>query len=236
MNENPSSLPQDLRESVCVVVAAYNEGACVEPVATEVRERYPHLVVVDDGSTDNTAAAAERSGALVIRHAINRGQGAALQTGIEYAIARGAAYVVTFDADGQHRASDIDAMVAPLAAGECDVTLGSRFIGETIEMPAARRLMLKGAVLFTFLVNRVRLTDAHNGLRGFTRDAAGHVRFTSDRMAHATEIIDIIRRAGLRYREVPVQIRYTAYSLAKGQSMGGAVRIVWQYLMGRMFS
>lgn len=217
-----------------VVIPAYNEGPAVAQVVASVRTAVSHVVVVDDGSTDNTLQAARGSGAHVLRHAVNRGQGAAIQTGIEFALAQGADYVVTFDADGQHRVEDIEALLAPIRAGECEIALGSRFLGKTVAMPWSRRVLLKGSVWFTRLVNRVKVTDAHNGLRAFSRLAAERIHITLDRMAHASELIDQIRESGLPYSEVPVEVRYTEYSLRKGQSARGAVRIVIHYLLGRI--
>lgn len=229
-----TSLPDAVRAGVFVVIAAYNEDSCLERVVREVRAAYPNVVVVDDGSTDDTFQAASRGATYTLRHAINRGQGAALQTGIEFALRQGADYVVTFDADGQHRVVDIAALVAPIVDGACEITLGSRFLGDAENIPPARRRMLRGAVLFTRVVNRVKLTDAHNGLRAFSRRAAGKIKITLDRMAHASELIDQIKDSGLPFQEVPVKIRYTQYSLDKGQSGRAAVRIVVQYLLGRI--
>jgi len=229
-----TELPAEARAQVFVVMAAYNEAACLEAVVGEVRALYPHVVVVDDGSSDDTFAAACRSASYALRHAVNRGQGAALQTGIDFALREGAGFIVTFDADGQHRVEDISGLVEPILTGECDITLGSRFLGGHVDMPRLRRLVLRGAVLFTRMVSQVRLTDAHNGFRGFSRRAAARVNITLDRMAHASELIDQIRHSGFPYREVPVQIRYTEYSLAKGQSARGAFRIVFDYLMRRL--
>lgn len=222
------------RAATFVVIAAYNEGVCIEQVAREVRAQFPNVVVVDDGSDDDTFEAAQRAGAYALRHQINRGQGAALQTGIEFALLKQARYVVTFDADGQHDVEDIPAMVAPIARGEWDVSLGSRFLGHAQNMPASRRRMLRWAVLFTRLVNRVEVTDAHNGFRAFSRRAAQRINITLDRMAHASELIDQIRQLELPFREVPVRIRYTEYSLKKGQSSRNAIRIVIQYVLGRV--
>lgn len=224
-----------MTEDVFVIIPAYNESTCIGQVAREVRNVYPHVVVVDDGSRDNTSEAAKSGATYVLRHPVNRGQGAALQTGITFALQRGADYIVTFDADGQHRVEDIEALLVPLRAGECEITLGSRFLGNVLDMPAARRRVLKLAVLFTRIVNRVKLTDAHNGLRAFSKRAAQHIDITLDRMAHASELIDQIRRSGLGYKEIPVQIRYTEYSIAKGQSSRGAFRIVLHYILGRVF-
>ena len=227
-------LSEDVRAGVFVVIAAYNESTCLREVVQGVRALYPNVVVVDDGSSDATFTAARDAGAWALRHVINRGQGAALQTGIEFALASGAAIIVTFDADGQHCVEDIGAMVAPIARGECDITLGSRFLDGASKIPTSRRIMLRLAVWFTRVVSRVRLTDTHNGFRAFSRRAAGRIRITLDRMAHASELIDQIQGSGFAFREVPVRINYTAYSMAKGQSSRGAIGIALQYLLGRV--
>lgn len=229
-----STLPADVRQGVFVVVPAYNEGRCIEQVVSEVRAMYPNVVVVDDGSTDNTLEAARRCATYVLRHLINRGQGATLQTGIQLALLSGARYVVTFDADGQHQVEDIQPMLEPIWRGECEITLGSRFLGQAVNVPASRRATLRLGVLFSQLAHGVKLTDVHNGLRAFSRRAAENIQITLDRMAHASELIDIIVRSGLAFREVPVQVRYTDYSMAKGQSSLGAFRIAFQYLLGRV--
>ncbi len=232
--KNPSSPPPEVARDVFVVIAAYNEGPCLAEVIQAVRAIYPHVVVVDDGSSDETHEIAKQHTGFALRHAINRGQGAALQTGIEFSLRRGARFVVTFDGDGQHRVEDIWALVEPIHRGECEIVLGSRFLGETIDMPRSRRITLQLAVLFTRAVNRVNLTDAHNGLRAFSRKAAKKIDITLDRMAHASELIDQVAHSGLTFKEIPVQIRYTEHSLAKGQSSRGALRIVFHYLVGRV--
>lgn len=224
----------EVREGVFVVIAAYNEASAIEPVVREVARSYPNVVVVDDGSSDATAQTASRAARFVLRHVMNRGQGAALQTGIRFALMRGARFIVTFDADGQHRAEDIAALVEPIASGSCDIALGSRFLGSAEGIPGSRRTTLKLAVLFTRLFNRVRLTDAHNGLRAFSRRAAERIDLRLDRMAHASEIIDQIRRTGLPFVEVPVTVRYTAYSMNKGQPTRRAVTIAVQFLLGKV--
>ena len=227
-------LPAEVRSAVFVIIPAYNEAECVAEVVASVRAHYPNVVVVDDGSTDRTFDVAKAKATHLLRHVINRGQGAALQTGIEFALARGAGIIVTFDADGQHRTEDIQALVEPIYRGECDITLGSRFLGQEVDLPWSRRWLLRLGVRFTRVVSRVKLTDTHNGLRALSRRAALQVHITLDRMAHASEILDQIRRSGLRYREVPVQVRYTDYSLRKGQSAGGALRILVHYFLGRI--
>lgn len=218
---------------IWVVVPAYNEARVIGSVVEELVARGHRVVVVDDGSGDATSAAARRAGAVVLRHAINRGQGAALQTGIAYALRNGAEHIVTFDSDGQHSPDDVDALVAPLLAERADVTLGSRTIGSSEGMPAMRKAILAIAVIFTRAASGARVTDTHNGLRAFTRAAAAKLDIRLDRMAHASEILDQIVRHGLRYEEVPVHVRYTDYSRRKGQSSLAVLRILADYLLGR---
>lgn len=226
----------DLPAGTWVVVPAYNEERTIERVLRELCLVCDHVVVVDDGSADQTYAAALRVTPYALRHAINRGQGAALQTGIEFALLQGASVVCTFDADGQHCTDDLAALVQPIMAGECDIVLGSRFLGRAEDIPPLRRLCLKAGILFTRMVSRVRLTDVHNGLRAFSRRAAERVEINNDRMAHASELIDIVRDTGLPFREVPVRIRYTDYSLAKGQSVLNSFRILFDYVVDRVTS
>ena len=227
-------LPEAVRRQVYVVLAAYNEAACIEEVVRGVLALYPHVVVVDDGSRDDTFERALRAGATGLQHAINRGQGAALQTGISFAITQGAEFVVTFDSDGQHRVEDIARLVTPVHRGEVDITLGSRFLGKAVNMTTGRRLLLKAGILFTRVFSGVRVSDTHNGLRGFSRRAAERIRITLDRMAHASELIDQVGASGLPYREVPVSIHYTEYSQAKGQQALGAIKILIHYFFGRV--
>ncbi|HEY2909103.1 MAG TPA: glycosyltransferase family 2 protein [Gemmataceae bacterium] len=221
-------------DDIWVVIPAFNEASRIRATLEELLPHQRDVVVVDDGSPDDTANVAKACGVWVVRHPINRGQGAALQTGIDFARLRGAAIIVTFDADGQHDPADIPALLAPVLSGEAEIALGSRFLGTTVGMPLSRRIVLKLGVLFTRFASRIRVTDSHNGFRAFSRSAVDALRIRQDRMAHASEILDEIRRLGLRYREVPVTVRYTAATLAKGQSSWNAVRIVWQFLVGKV--
>lgn len=214
-----------------VVVPLYNEAAVIGDVVRSVRTAFPHVVCVDDGSRDDSAEAAETAGAVVVRHPVNLGQGAALQTGLEYAlIDPGMRYVVTFDADGQHRVEDAVSMVDRLRAGEADVVFGSRFLdGRTTPGPL-KRLVLKSAVAYTNLTTGVHLTDAHNGLRAFTRAVAEHLDLRQNRMAHASEIVGQVGRGHFRHVEHPVHILYTEYSRSKGQSLLNSVNILAEML------
>ena len=222
-------------DAVWIVVPAYNEGPRITKTLAELTaERLGNVVVVDDGSTDATGTLAAEQPVWVLRHLFNCGQGAALQTGIDFALRQGATIIVTFDADGQHRIEDIQRLIEPIRRGDADVVLGSRFLGHADGMPAARRIVLRLGVLFTRCVSRVRVTDTHNGLRSFSRAAATRIRISQNRMAHASEILDQLRILGLRYVEAPVGIRYTEQSLEKGQSSWNALKIAGQFLLGRM--
>ncbi|MGH9242470.1 MAG: glycosyltransferase family 2 protein [Vicinamibacterales bacterium] len=218
--------------AIYVVIPACNEAAVVGEVVRRVRSKFSHVVVVDDGSSDETGAICRAGGAAVVTHLINRGQGAALKTAIEYALMQHADIVVTFDSDGQHRLEDVDALLAPVLSGAVDVALGSRFLSADDRVPIGRKVILKLGVLFTRVVSRIRITDTHNGLRAFSRKAAAQIQFNQDRMAHASEILDEIGRLKLRFCEVPVRIVYTEYSRQKGQRSLQAFRIVWDLLLG----
>ena len=191
------------------------------------------VIVVDDGSGDDSREVAAGFPVWRLSHAINCGQGAALQTGIDFALDRGAQIIVTFDGDGQHCAEDIEKLCQPIREGRADVVLGSRFLGEAEGIPWSRWLTLKLGVVFTRLYSGIRVTDTHNGLRAFSRHAAQRIRIKHNRMAHASEILDRIRGLGLRYCEVPTTVRYTTDTLGKGQTSWNSLRIVGQLLLGR---
>jgi polyprenyl-phospho-N-acetylgalactosaminyl synthase len=215
------------RASTWVVIAAFNEGAVIRDVVAEVVNGGWSVVVVDDGSRDDSAASARAAGAFVLRHVVNRGQGAALQTGIDYAVRRGAHYIITFDADGQHDAKDIPLLVDALASA--DVALGSRFLGRIEGAKQSRMALLRTATAVSNTMSGMKLTDAHCGLRGFRRAATPALRITQDRMAHASELLRKIKTSGLRVVEVPCTVRYTEHSMSKGQGGIQAVRILFDY-------
>jgi glycosyltransferase involved in cell wall biosynthesis len=223
----------DATDGVWVVIAAFNEAAVVAGVVRSLIDAGYHVVVVDDGSRDETARRARDAGAQVVKHAVNRGQGAALQSGMRYALNAGAAIIVTFDADGQHCVDDVRRLTLPIINSTADIVLGSRFLEHSGSVPVLRRILLRAAVIFTGVMSGVRLTDTHNGLRGMSRRAALQVDLQLDRMAHASEIIDQLVRTGLPLIEIPVDVRYTQYSIDKGQRAGNAARIVWDYLVGK---
>ncbi len=216
------------------MVPLYNEAAVIARVLKGLRRRFANVVVVDDGSADDSVEAARPHATWLLRHLVNRGQGAALQTGTAFALARGARRIAHFDADGQHDVRDLERMVERVADGACDIALGNRFADRGSNVPAGRRLLLKSAVLFHRVCSGIELSDVHNGLRVFSREAAERLEITADRMAHASELIDLIARSGLRVEEIPVHIRYDEYSREKGQRWTGGFRILFHYLVGRI--
>ena len=219
---------------IWVVIPAFNEAAVIGDVVLEARTAYPNVIVIDDGSSDATAARARQACGHVIRHPVNLGQGAALQTGITYALKMGARYVATYDADGQHDIADVGRMAEYLLQNNLDVVLGSRFLGKAIDMSTGRRLLLRAAVVFTVVTTGMNLTDAHNGLRLFTAKAAAAIDLRQNRMAHASEILEQIARAKLNYAELGNTVRYTEYSRAKGQKASNSINILIDLFFGRL--
>jgi glycosyltransferase involved in cell wall biosynthesis len=210
-----------------VVVPVYNEAAVVGTVVEAVLHAFPNVVCVDDASTDASAEVARRAGAVVVQHPINLGQGAAIQTGLSYALADpDMRYAVTFDADGQHRVVDAAAMVARLRTEPLDVLIGSRFLDTRTKLSPLKRAVLRAGVAYTNATTGVRMTDAHNGLRAMDREVVAGLRITQNRMAHASEIVEQIGARGWRYGEHPVEILYTHYSRTKGQSVWNSVNIL----------
>jgi glycosyltransferase involved in cell wall biosynthesis len=218
--------PNERSGGLWIVVSAFNEAQAIASVLADLRRTGYQIVVVDDGSADATAELAMQAGATVVRHPVNLGQGAALQTGIKFALLQGANFIVTFDADGQHRVDEIATLLSALVLHRADFALGSRFLGRAANMPTSRRLLLQAAISFTRATTGLAITDAHNGLRAMTRRGAQTINLRQNRMAHASEILDQIAASGLNYVEVPITIEYSSYSLGKGQRSSAAVDIL----------
>ena len=219
---------------VWIIIPAYNEESVICNVIRQLKEYFRYVLVVDDGSSDMTYKLSIDSGAIVLHHAVNFGQGSALQTGIEYACINNAKYIATFDADGQHSCDDLLKMIEVIKKGHYDIVLGSRFIGDTkSNIPSSRKILLRLAVFFTWCTSGVRLTDAHNGLRVMTVAAGKKIKIQQNKMAHASELISIIKQQHLLFTEVPVTIKYTEYSLSKGQKFIHSFEIIKQLFMGK---
>lgn len=220
--------------STAILIPVYNEGQVVADVIRAVRKQFRYVVCVDDGSRDNSAAEIVAGGGMLVQHPINLGQGAALQTAIEFARALPIDYFCTFDADGQHRLEDVQRMLAEIRGGQYDVILGSRFTGHAENIGKAKRALLKAAVAFSNATTGLKLTDTHNGLRVFNRAIGDSIQLTSPDMSHASEFIEFLAKHKYRYLEIPVTIEYTEYSRNKGQSMINAVNIAFDALLRRI--
>jgi len=219
-----------------VVIPAFNEGKRIGKVLKSL-SKYPYsVIVVNDGSSDNTADIVEKFGQVeLITHKKNQGQGAALKSGIRAALKSKSDIIVTFDADGQHRPAEIEKFIEKIEEGY-DVVLGSRFLKKT-KLPIGRKIILKGSILVERILIGIKLTDAHNGFRAFSAKAARKIKINERGMAHASEIVYRIKKNNLNYVEVPVNIKYSAETLEKGgNSIKRAFNILSKILKWRILS
>ena len=217
---------------VWVIIPVYNEEKVIAQVVGELLPVFGNVVCVDDGSQDASASEIAATSAHLVRHPVNLGQGAALQTGLAYALTRpGARYFVTFDADGQHRVADAAAMVELARGSGADAVLGSRFLQRTAPVPWLKRLVLRVAAALSRSGRRLNLTDAHNGLRVLTRGVVERLAIRMNGMAHASEIVSNLARGGFRVIEAPVTVLYTDYSRGKGQPLINGVNILFDLSM-----
>lgn len=219
---------------VFILIPAYREAQVIGDVIRNLHPLKHTVVVINDGSPDNTADVARAAGAIVLTHCMNLGQGAALQTGLEYARRQRADRVVTFDADGQHSPDDVTALLHAMDEKDVDIALGSRFLGKAPGIGWLRKLILKLAVIYTNLSTGLRLTDTHNGLRALGATAIDCIQLKQNRMAHASELLQQVAEHRLRYTEVPCTITYTPYSVAKGQKLFNAVNILTDQTIGKL--
>lgn len=227
---------------IAVVVAAFNEASVIGKVIRSIPRfladgSHLEVIVVDDASVDATAQESFEAGATVLQHVLNRGQGAALRTGFEYALLNDKDIVITFDGDGQHDAKFIPLLIQLLDEKKVDVVLGSRFLqGATAHnIRTSRRVLLKAGVFFTKMISRIQVTDTHNGLRAIRSSALKEMRLIQDRMEHASEILDQIAKHKLRFVEAPVDIYYSEYSVARGQSSMNALKIASKSIFHKLF-
>lgn len=223
------------------VIPAYNEEKRITAVLQASLAYLDEIIVVDDGSTDETtaiASAANSDGRVrVLRHAINRNQGAALRTGTRAALALGADVIVHLDADGQHDPKDLPDLLKPVLEDVVDVVLGSRFLGvEATGMPLLRRWLLRCGRWFNILALGIsgKVTDPQSGLRAMTAQAARRIIFHQDGKAHSSEILRCVTRSDLRWMEIPAHVIYSQDSLTKDGSnrTGDAFKIAWHLFVG----
>jgi glycosyltransferase involved in cell wall biosynthesis len=211
---------------ITCVIPAYNEAEKIAAVLAAVKPLVDEIVVIDDCSHDDTRTIAEKNGAIALRHPINRGQGAALQTGDEYALAHGADIIVHFDGDGQFDAAEIPIVIAPLITGQADAVFGSRFLGAANFPPTKRWIIMPLARL----VNRffgIRLSDPQSGFRALNRATAAKIKIENRGMAHCSEILYKTAASGARLQEVPIHVTYNEF----GQSFGSGLNIIKDLLI-----
>lgn len=216
-----------------VIIPVYNEEKVIKDTIRDVSKYFDSIICINDGSSDNSENEIRQTKAILINHMINVGQGGAIQTGIDYAISRGAKYFATFDADGQHVAEDLAAMVNEMKADKYDIILGTRFI-RSKTIPFFRRHILKLASKVNKLFGGLQLTDIHNGLRVFNERVASKIYLQNYDMAHASEILDVIKENKFEYKEHQVNVVYTDYSKAKGQSLINGINILYRYFMNKI--
>lgn len=223
------------RDDIYIIVPAFNEASVIRENVKPLTELY-HVVVVDDASTDDTFQRLWQLNINYLRHPVNLGQGAAIQTGVQYALSKGARVLATFDADGQHDPADLAGMVEMLEANKLDMIFGSRFLrGSKANLPAGRKFTLKLARWINYFFTGILLSDAHNGLRVFSRKFASTMDLRENRMAHATEMLMRVAENSSPYGEYPVNIRYTRYSRNKGQSVFNSLRIFFEIVLNKIF-
>jgi glycosyltransferase involved in cell wall biosynthesis len=222
--------------NVWIIVPAFNEAGVIGDVISDLRSVFAHVVCVDDGSGDDTGDIALRAGAHLVRHPVNLGQGAAIQTGVEYARRQpGAQVFATFDGDGQHRVKDVLTMIDRLGAGDVDIVIGTRFGQGVSRPPLLKRVVLQTAARLSPRGRRLGLTDTNNGLRVFNKTVADGLDITMIGMSHATEFVMLIAENRWRVAEEPVEVLYTEYSQSKGQPLLNGVNIIFDgFLRGRM--
>ena len=213
--------------NVCIIVPIFNEEQVVRGIAQALVADGYTTVIVDDGSSDNSFISISDLPITILSHSTNFGQGAALQTGFDFAKKNPNLEIfVTFDSDGQHQVKDINNIISPIHQNKADIVFGTRFQDDKTKMPLLKRIVLKLAIKYTNLSTGVPLTDAHNGFRAMNRRAIAEMNLNLNGMAHASEIVTIAHKANLRITEVPVEILYTKYSKAKGQSILNSINIL----------
>lgn len=199
-------------EKIFVVIPVFNEDRVVKSVIEDVKKSgFKNIIVVDDGSTDKSFAVSKKTDSIVIHHALNRGKGAALKTGVEAAKILGAESVITFDGDGQHDPSDIKKMISKIEMGY-DVVLGTRSFEK---IPALRRVGNIMGNIFTWLIYGLWVNDSQCGFRAFSKRALKFIDTQHDRYEYESEVVREIARHKLKFTEIPIRVLYTEYSQTK---------------------
>ena len=222
--------------SIFIIVPGFNEALVIRQTIEALLAKKYSIVVVDDASTDDTRKALLGLPLYYIRHLSNLGQGAAIRTGMQLALEKGARYLVTFDADGQHDTNDIEKMIAIMQQEKADIIFGSRFLqGAATNVQTSRRMVLKTARFINYLASGILLSDANNGLRAMTREAALKMQITENRSSHNAQVQNMVKKHQLKYAECPVNICYSAYSKKKGLRNINSIRILYDLILYKIF-
>jgi len=216
---------------IICVIPAFNEAKNIVKVINDVKPFVSEIIVVDDCSTDNTANLAEQTGVLVLRHVINRGQGAALRTGSEAALGRGAEIIIHFDADDQFQAKEIPDLIKPLSDGQADAVLGSRFLTKKSKLPWTKKRSIHPlARLINRFLLMIRLTDPQSGFRALSRATLEKIKIENDGMAHCSEILYQLFKNKFHVVEVPITVTYHNY----GQKFSGGLKIIKELIIQKL--
>lgn len=213
-----------------VVIPALNEEHRIAKTIAAVKPFVSSVIVVDDGSHDQTSRVAHEAGAIVIRHMINCGPGAATQTGLEYAKKLEADYVATFDADGQHEATDLPLMVDFLVKQKKDIVFGSRFL-QANKVPFFRRMANFAGNLLTFFLSGIYLSDSQSGFKVFSKKALEHIAITANGFEFCSEIVREVAAEELDYCEFPIKVYYSPETLAKGQNLSTGITTMFKLIV-----
>lgn len=221
---------------IFVIIPSYNEATVLRNTVIDVLRHGYNVIIVDDCSKDNSRNELSGLAVYYLRHRINMGQGAALQTGIDFAKQKGAKYFVTFDADGQHDSDDIPGMVEFLEKENIDVIFGSRFLpGSKTNVSRSRSFGLNLGRYINYCTSGILLSDSFNGIRLFSRVAAEKIRLTENRAIHPIEFLVMTAAEKLKYAEYPVTIHYSDYSKSKGLKNKDGIKMVIEILLYKFF-
>ena len=225
-----------LNTDIFVIIPCYNEAAVIRNTVIEVLRHGYNVVIIDDSSKDNSKNELKGLPVYYLRHRVNLGQGAALQTGIDFALKKGAKYFVTFDADGQHDSDDISGMVALLEKEKADIVFGSRFLpGAKTNVSRSRSFALNLGRYINYFTSGILLSDSFNGMRIFSKAAAEKIKLTENRMSHPVQLLMLTAAGKLKYTEYPVAIHYSDYSKKKGLKNKDGIKILIEILLYKIF-
>ena len=214
-----------MNKKIFCIIPAFNEEGKIAKVIKDIFPFFDKIIIVDDGSFDNTYEEAKKSGVVVLRHLINRGQGAALETGNQYALKNGVDLVVHFDADGQFLSDEINDVLEPLKDDKYDIVFGSRFLGKKNNMPFFKKNILFPVARLINLFLGVKTTDPQSGFRAMNRKALEKIKIKNDGSAHCSEILSKAFKFKLKIKEIPITVLYDEFGQGifggKGKGSGG---------------